>query len=1280
MRSWLNSRLLSSLRTRLILLVLLAVVPALGLIFYTASEQRRTAITEAQENTLRLARLAANNQRQTFEITRQLLKVLAQLPVVRQNNSAECNQLLADILKQDSIYANFVVSDTKGNLICSAIPDSGSVNVADRSYFRLALQTRKFAVGNYQISRLAKRATINFAYPILDKAGQVQTIVVAAVDLAHLNQLAAQIKMPPDSVLSLVDHKGTLLVRYPDSQIWVGKSISQDAFNKMTIGGEGVYEVNSLDGVRRMFAFVSLGENPLQPDAYVRIGIPTSQILSEANGLLICNLVSLGAVTILALIAAWVGGDVFFLRQINSLIQTTQTLGSGKLNARTGLAHLSGEVGQLAQAIDEMAAALERREEAIASLNQDIETLFKLIPIGIIITPSLDFQEVRANPAFAEILGLASKANASYTPASGDRPSYKILRDGKELLPEEFPLRYAALNNIEVKGTEVDIVRGDGQIFNLFGYAAPLVDEQGNARGAVAAFLDITERKQAEARTHQLMSQVQHQANILNAILSASVDHIFIFDRDGRYQYVSGDGAAVLGWKPEEMVGKAWQELDFAPESLTTMQQLDSQREQVMATGQPFRAETEYTAVDGLHCYEYILAPLYNREQAIAGVIAVSRDISERKRTEEALRQSEQRLRLAQRAGKIGTWEWHLSNNEVSWSEGIWDILGLEVGTEEPGLKPWVSFIHPEDRSRVMEKVEKALAESDEYYDEFRIIRNDGTVIWLASKGQIIRDATGLAERFLGVNIDISERKQAEEVRRESEERFQAFMAHSPAASWISDVNGQIIYLSPTYVKTFGLFTQDAIGKNVYELYDAEFATQYLNNIRTVAQSNQVLETIETAPRLDGTIGEFLVYKFPITDLSGQSLVGGVAIDVTARRRAEEEREELLQREQAAREVAETANRIKDEFLAVLSHELRTPLNPILGWVKLLRTRQLDEEKKAIALETIERNAQLQTQLIGDLLDVSRILQGKLTLNISQVDLATTIAAAKETVRLAAEAKSIEIHTEIAPDVQPFMGDASRLQQVVWNLLSNAVKFTPVGGEIKVKLESASNYTQIQVSDTGKGITPEFLPYVFETFRQADSATTRKFGGLGLGLAIVRHIVEMHGGTVGADSLGEDQGATFTVKLPFITTVAQTNSNQPVAQDSINLRGVRVLTVEDEPDTREFLVFMIQQYGAEVTAAASAIEALEIWPQFQPDILVCDVAMPEMDGYTFIREVRTWTKQQGGEIPAIALTAYAGEANQQQALAAGFQKHLSKPVDPEKLVQAISSLISDKRQ
>ncbi|MBO3459170.1 PAS domain S-box protein [Aetokthonos hydrillicola Thurmond2011] len=1149
-----HSALNSTLRTRLVLLVLLAVVPALGLILYTASEQRRTATLEAQEQALRLARLAANNQKQVVEGTRQMLIILAQMPVIRNGNSAQCNQFLADILKQNSVYANFAVLDVQGKTICTGIPYSGWRNPTDRSYFQRALKTRKFTIGEYQIGRATKKATLNFAYPILDKTGQVQTLVIAALDLAHLNQLAARVKMPKGSVLSVVDQTGKLLVRYPNTQAWVGKSLPENAFTRMkNTQGEGIDEVNSLDGVRRIFAFVPLGDNPGKPDEYVRVGIPQFQVLADADHLLGRNLISLGAVTFLALIAAWVGGDVFFIRQIKSLVQTAKTLGSGQLNTRTKLPYKSGELGELAQAIDEMAAALEGREMAIASLSQNMRTLFELIPIGILITEDMEFKEVRSNPAFAEILGISPEDNISYTPVNAPRPSYRIFQEGKELSQQEFPLRYAAIHNTEVKGTEVDIVRGDGSIFNLFGYAAPLLDKQGNPRGSVAAFLDITERKQTEQRTRQLMSQVQQQAK--------------------------------------------------------------------------------------------------------------------------ALQESEQSLRMAQRAGKIGTWEWNLMTDEVSWSEGIWDILGLEIDTEEPGVKPWLDFIHPDDQERIAQGVKAVLAEGKDYYDEFRIIRRDNTVIWLASKGQIIRDADGKAQRFLGVNIDITDRKQAEEVRRESEERFQAFMEHSPAAAWITDTDGQIIYLSPTYVKTFQLLTQDAIGKSVFDLFDIDIATQFLNNIQIAAKTNQVLETIEIAPRLDSTIGEFLVYKFPIANLSGQALVGGVAIDVTARRRAEEEREELLLREQAAREAAENANRIKDEFLAVLSHELRTPLSPILGWVKLLRTRQLDEEKKAIALETIERNAKLQTQLIGDLLDVSRILQGKFTLNISPVDLVATVGAAKETVRLAAEAKAIEIHTEVAGDIQPFMGDSGRLQQVVWNLLTNAVKFTPNSGQVKIKLESTNTYTEIQISDTGKGITPEFLPYVFETFRQADSATTRKFGGLGLGLAIVRHIVEMHGGTVHADSPGVDQGATFTVKLPMITTNLQPDQNKNLPSTSLSLRGVRVLIVEDEQDTRELLVYTIEQYGAEVTGASSVREALKILQQSLPDILVCDIAMPEMDGYTLIREIRTWTKEQGGEIPAIALTAYAGEVDQKQALAAGFQRHLSKPVDPEQLAQAIVLLM-----
>ncbi|MEH2208180.1 MAG: PAS domain S-box protein [Nostoc sp.] len=392
-------------------------------------------------------------------------------------------------------------------------------------------------------------------------------------------------------------------------------------------------------------------------------------------------------------------------------------------------------------------------------------------------------------------------------------------------------------------------------------------------------------------------------------------------------------------------------------------------------------------------------------------------------------------------------------------------------------------------------------------------------------------------------------------------------------------------------------------------------------------------------------------------------------------------RAQLYEAEKTARAEAETANRIKDEFLAVLSHELRTPLNPILGWAKLLRTRKFDEATKIRALETIERNAKLQTQLIGDLLDVSRILQGKVRLNLHAVDLKIAIAAALETVRLAAEAKSIQIQTVLSNDIGKVLGDGDRLQQVMWNLLSNAVKFTPTDGLVEVRLQQVGLDAQIQVIDTGKGINPEFLPYVFDYFRQADAKTTRVFGGLGLGLAIVRHLVELHGGTVQAESLGEGQGATFTVKLPLLKNSELRVSSSEASQAELSteetlLAGVQILLVDDQADVREFFSFALEQYGATVTAVESADEALQTLVQSQPDILLSDIGMPLMDGYMLLREVRKLPPEQGGQIPAIALTAYAGEINYNQAMAAGFQKHLPKPVDPVDLAAAIVSLIA----
>ena len=373
---------------------------------------------------------------------------------------------------------------------------------------------------------------------------------------------------------------------------------------------------------------------------------------------------------------------------------------------------------------------------------------------------------------------------------------------------------------------------------------------------------------------------------------------------------------------------------------------------------------------------------------------------------------------------------------------------------------------------------------------------------------------------------------------------------------------------------------------------------------------------------------------------------------------------------------AQDANRIKDEFLAVLSHELRSPLNPILGWTKLLRSRTFDPSTTNRALDTIERNAKLQAQLIEDLLDISRILRGKMALNVATVSVPETIEAALETVRLAAEAKNITLKTVFSPQIGLVWGDGGRLQQVIWNLLSNAVKFTPEGGRIQVRLQQVNHQVEIQVEDNGRGINRHFLPLVFDCFRQEDSSTTRQFGGLGLGLAIVRHLCELHGGTVSVESPGEGFGTTFTVRLPVMENGCECCATVEETPATVNLEGMRILVVDDDEDMRDLIQVILEPLGAKLLTTSSAREALQVWEDFQPLMLICDIGMPGMDGYMLMHKIRQRPLEVGGQIPAIALTAYAGEFNQRRALAAGFQQYLSKPIEPEHLVKAISQLLT----
>lgn len=520
---------------------------------------------------------------------------------------------------------------------------------------------------------------------------------------------------------------------------------------------------------------------------------------------------------------------------------------------------------------------------------------------------------------------------------------------------------------------------------------------------------------------------------------------------------------------------------------------------------------------------------------------------------------------------------------------------------------------------------------------------------------------------------DISDRKRAEKALRRSQDRLRVAVKSADLGTWDWNLFTDEITCDPGCEALLGLSTTQCHA-------EVFFAGVYTPDRQALE------EAIATASDPNGS-GDFRVDYRQIKSaddtqcwlaVRGQMYFNrehqpkrlvGTVVDITERKQAEVQREQLLHREQAARQAAERANRIKDEFLAILSHELRTPLNPILGWSRMLQTGQLNQKQTAKALSTIERNAKLQTQLIDDLLDVARILRGKLHLDSSLVDLADVIEAAIDTVRTAAAAKSISLE-RVLPSVGLVWGDAARLQQIVWNLLSNGIKFTPQGGKVYIQLQRHGDQAQITVTDTGKGISPDFIPHLFATFRQEDISTTREHGGLGLGLTIVRQLTEAHGGSVAASSPGEGRGATFTVRLPLYSGPVQP-AVQPSASLEQDLSGISILAVDDNPDARELLTVLLEQCGAEVTTAAAAEEALGVLAHSLPDILISDIGMPGMDGYELIQAIRQLPPDAGGDLPAIALSAYVGDEDQQQALDSGYHRHVSKPLNTDKLMQAI---------
>ncbi|MBD1916979.1 MULTISPECIES: PAS domain S-box protein [Cyanophyceae] len=870
-------------------------------------------------------------------------------------------------------------------------------------------------------------------------------------------------------------------------------------------------------------------------------------------------------------------------------------------------------------------------ENALRDSEARLFSIFETIPNGLVILDPQG-QLVSANSAAKKILRLTC---SDLTGRAYNDPAWLITAiDGQPFKEEDLPFAQVMRTGAAVHGVEHAIAHDDGTRSILCINASPLFDAEGRIANVVTSISDITSQKQAEAT-------LQASEERYRSVIETVAEGIVLQHVDGSIFTCNASAEEILGLTAEQMMGRS---------------SLDPRWATIYENGSPFAGdqhpamitlrtgEPQSNVVMGVHKPDGTLTwisintrPLFHPDAPTPFAVVASFSNITAHKTAEAERAQlirEQAARLDAEAGQFRS------------------ALLVDISTALASL-----LNHTETLERVADRVVPFFA--------------DWCAIDLLHPPQ---GPTQGIERVAMAHCD----------RAKVELGWQLHRQYPPSLDALEGV--------PKILRTGQ--TQLVADIPPVMLEAAAHDAEHLRLLQGLGLKSCIIAPLIARGQTLGAVSFVMAEtgrRYTTNDLAlAENIAHQVAIAVDNAR--------LYQAEQTARSEAEAANRIKDEFLAVLSHELRSPLNPILGWSQLLQKRQPDATTLTRGLQTIERNAKLQTQLIADLLDMSRILQGKLSLEVAPVQLQTTVEAAMETVRLAAEAKAIEMRAQFDPAVAPVMGDAGRLQQVVWNLLANAVKFTPEGGRIEIQLRAitppahraglpaANHLTQAEltVTDTGKGIAPEVLPHVFERFRQADSKTTRQFGGLGLGLAIARQLVELHGGTITAASPGDDQGATFTVRLPLQRHPRHgLNDSSDLVADPSNslesgtLAGISILVVEDEIDAREMLVFVLEQAGAAVTATASAEEALKRLPDLAIDILISDIAMPQMDGYMLMQQMRAELNRRGQYCKAIALTAYASDLDRRQALAAGFHRHLSKPFEPAQLIEAIATLAAE---
>ena len=828
----------------------------------------------------------------------------------------------------------------------------------------------------------------------------------------------------------------------------------------------------------------------------------------------------------------------------------------------------------------------------------------------------------------------------------------------------------------------------------------------------------------------------------LSALIDSADDAIISKTLDGIITSWNQGAERIFGFTAEEAIGNSIT-IIIPPDHLDEEPQILAR----LRSGQRIEHfETIRQRKDGKRLdISLTVSPIKGPDGRIVGASKIARDVTDQRRARHDLDEATERLRLALAASHLGDWSWDAETDLVNFSETAARIFGISV----PQLT-WTemrTLLHPDDRERARVAIDQALNEHTDYDIEYRVMRPDNDETWISARGRGIYGAGGRVLGMLGFVQDISDSKRTEETLREQADALRTLNEVGQLISAELDLHKTVQAVTDAATEITGA----RFGSFFYNVLNEEGASYMLYTLAGVPREAFVhfpmpratdlfgptfrgegvvrIADVKKDPRYgknspyygmpEGHLPVVSYLAVPVVSRSGEVLGGlffghpepgifterdeivvaglasqaAVAMDnarlyETAKRARAEAERAAAENERLYRQ-AEESSRLKDEFLATISHELRTPLSAILGWARMLRMGQLSGDDAGKALETIERNARAQSQLIDDLLDVSRIITGKLRMDVQPADPNSFIDAAVEAVRPAAEAKGVRVQKIMDTGPVAIPGDPVRLQQVVWNLLSNAIKFTPRGGRVQIRSQRVNSHLEIIVTDTGQGISADFLPHVFDRFRQADQKTSRQHGGMGLGLAIVRHLVELHGGSVRAASDGEGHGATFTVMLPItpVYRVDETGGRvHPGARDllrplddcSESLNGLRVLVVDDEADTRDLLKQGLEYCGAKVKCVGTAEEALDLLTSSAPDILISDIGMPVVDGYDLIKQVRRLPPDRGSKVPAIALTAYTRTEDRLQALRAGYDMHVPKPVELAELVAVAATVVRRK--